>query len=210
MLNELQIAVERQIREHLSGGDREAVDIAVRLYGYAKAPEAHTMRGEVDQCEPWNAMLQRLHERVGKGYIACLIGKQGVGKTQMGQRAIVGSVAVGRPALYCAAYDFFQSVQSSYHRSSDQSAYKISNEHGKTKLLVVDDIRRGWSVAKHELFDALIDRRYRDRRSDTILISNMTQTAMKKLLGDRVVSRIEERGGFLECKWTSFRKRKEP
>lgn len=208
-----QIAIIKQIGDYLKSRgvvpELGAIGYSARLYDKSDAPGKHTMLEDVGSDSPWNTVLDTLYGRARMGYLACLIGEPGVGKTQLAQRVIMQAVALGRTAKYCTAVELFQAVQSSYHSNSPESSRQVIAKYKTPRLLVIDDVHApNWSVAKHEVFGNLLDKRYADVGADTILIANLSQGKMRDLLGKAIVDRLEEIGGFLDCNWPSFRKRK--
>ena len=139
-----QIAIIKQIGDYLKSSgvvpELGAIGHSARLYEKSDAPGKHTMLEDVGSDSPWNVVLDTLYGRVRIGYLACLIGEPGVGKTQLAQRVMVQSVALGRTAKYCKAYGLFQAIQSSYHTNSPESSRQVMEKYKWPRLLVIDDL----------------------------------------------------------------------
>ena len=63
---------------------------------------------------------------------------------------------------------------------------------------------RGESDFENRLLSHIVDKRY-DACLDTVLISNQEEAAFLKSMGSSIVSRMNETGGLIICKWNSFR-----
>ena len=72
-------------------------------------------------------------------------------------------------------------------------------------MLVLDEIGVGHgSNAEHVQLFEVLDLRYKLERP-TVLLSNLTTTALKAALGDRVYDRLREGATVKACDWKSYR-----
>ncbi len=100
--------------------------------------------------------------------------------------------------------EIFLRIRATYHRENTSELDAIE-ELCKPQLLVIDEIQqRGETEFENRLLAYLIDRRYGDML-DTILIGNLTPTALADSLDPSIVDRLRETGGIIECTWPSFR-----
>ncbi len=209
MASEYQKTVHRQIRECLGAeATEQGIMVGMDLYCRAKVPRRHTMLQDVSPDSPWLVELEKILARCGTGYLACLVGVRGVGKTQLAQRAIAQSVAVGRSALYCRAMDLFLHIRSCFGDKPAQTEREVLREYRAPKLLVIDELqeRKSSEWEKYTLTN-IVDSRYMDLW-DTIIIANLTPRSLRESLGASIVDRMRETGGIIECDWGSFRLKK--
>lgn len=104
--------------------------------------------------------------------------------------------------LYTSAKDLFRAIKESWETSTES---EVVNRFLKADILVIDEAHvRTESKWEDDHLSDLIDRRcYRDR--DTLILSNLALDAFAQALGPSIVSRVHERGEFIECNWASFR-----
>ena len=159
----------------------------------------------LDGSGPWAKYWERLIHRLGDGYLAAILGKNGTGKTQIGVEVVGGAIDKGRSARYVKAFDFFLRVRECFRGKDQTSERAIIREYANPDLLVIDEIGKSAETDFEDraLFH-LIDKRY-DGRKDTILISNRIESEFRALVGSSMISRMEESGGFIVCDWESFR-----
>ncbi len=75
------------------------------------------------------------------------------------------------------------------------------------RLLVIDEFgKKADSEWSDGILYELIDARYKSHGRDTLLIAPQVSSGkFKELVGDSIGSRMNERGGVVECNWPSFR-----
>lgn len=171
----------------------------------------------------WNQTHETIKAGLGKGFLYCLIGDRGTGKTQMGveliheniEQAVKLHTSEDRyfdplpyiTARYITAMDFFMDVKHSYRKESTVSEREVMERLVKPHLLVVDEISvRGQSKWEDDLFVQLVDKRYAAER-DTLLIGNLKPSEVMDNVGPSISSRLQEMGGIIQCQWESFRKK---
>ena len=210
MANQIQLAVQQRIRDWIGESATDS-DIlrGADLYCQAGVPRRHTMRDSISSESAWMVELKKLVARSGQGYLACLIGPRGTGKTQLAQGAIAHCTAFGYSAKYCRAMDLFVHIQSCFGDKATNSQMKVLDQYRTPQLLVIDELqeRKSSEWEKYTL-TSIVDQRYGDE-TDTIIIANLTAGQLKEALGASIVDRMRETGGIIECDWTSFRKRKD-
>jgi len=156
-----------------------------------------------------------------KGAIVALVGERGLGKTTIASLFAIDkawsnyheamkesplrfeSVIYRKCAKLIARYkplfsDFgsieTESLLESFEYLAKEQEYVVIDE-----LHDCDDLKM-----KTRVLTDLIDRRYACRR-DTILIANQTPADFEATIGDSILSRLNEHGGIIECKWPSYR-----
>ncbi len=93
-------------------------------------------------------------------------------------------------------------------RDGGQGEGPIVEEFVRPSLLVIDAMEeRGETEFENRLLNHIIDKRY-DRVSDTLLISNQTDSEFAKSVGPSIISRVHQCGGKIVCDWPSFRRPK--
>ena len=206
MANQIQLAVQQRMRDWL-GGSASDCDIlsGAERYCQAGVPRRHTMRESISSESAWMVELEKLVARSGQGYLACLIGPRGTGKTQLAQGAIAHCTAFGDTAKYCRAMDLFMHIQACFGDRATESQITVLNQYRHPNILVVDELqeRKSSEWEKHTLTN-IVDHRYGEEL-DTIIIANLTAGKLREALGASIVDRMRETGGIIECDWTSFR-----
>jgi DNA replication protein DnaC len=133
---------------------------------------------------------------------------RGTGKTQLGVCAIKEVSIQGRLSLYCKAFDFFLDIRDKYKKGSEESEKSTLVKYLKPSLLVIDAVEnRSDSPWENLLLNHMIDLRY-DAVLDTVMITNQVPKQIEATMGPSIVSRANENGLVLECKWESFRGKK--
>jgi DNA replication protein DnaC len=155
---------------------------------------------------PWLQAGQDIYDRLGRGSLIALIGKSGVGKTQIGANLIYSVIKNHRwPCRYVTAMDFFLLIKASYHRDSPDTEEMVLSNFAKPILLIIDEYeKRAETQWEDRLLDHLINKRY-GLMKETILISNSNQESLETMLGPANVSRMNESGMLVVCDWKSFR-----
>lgn len=166
---------------------------------------------------------ERTVERMNrKGAIVALVGERGLGKTSIaaqfalsvawrnheearkesGPRRIE-SVIYRKCAKIIARYKpLFADFGSIETESLLESLEYLCKEQ---EYLVIDEVHDcGDMKHTNKILTDLIDRRYSSCR-DTILIANQTGEDFAATIGDSILSRLNEHGAILECKWPSYR-----
>jgi len=154
----------------------------------------------------WSSKFESLKAVLGKGVIALVLGNRGTGKSQIATCAIKHSCDELRPARYVKAFDFFLEVRETYSKETAQKTEsQVVTDYLNPFLLVIDAIEnRSDSQFENLLLNHLIDLRY-DAMKDTILIGNMDEALFAATMGPSIVSRVNECGLIVSCKWPSFR-----
>lgn len=151
----------------------------------------------------WHGRFDAVLETVCKSGIICMTGNRGTGKTRIA--AEVARDYSRTNSHHTTAMGLFLRIRGTYGKKGDETEETIVRELSTIPLLVLDEIQeRGNSEWEDRLLTHLIDNRY-NAMKPTIMIANVTRPALIKMLGDSIVSRIAETGGFLEVTGKSFR-----
>lgn len=154
------------------------------------------------RCEGWSQQFERLKAMSCRGYVAGLLGACGTGKSQLGASLCKYAAWCGQKATMMEAMELCDSVKDSFG-SSD--ARQVMYQFHRPGILVIDEVNTGLSEYDIRLIQRIVSRRYDTARQDTILISNETPEEFCRLVGDRVISRINDTGELVVCNWGSFR-----
>lgn len=155
--------------------------------------------------EKCKGTLKTLAEK--KGVMIAIVSEiRGNGKTQIGAEAIKQSARLGRSALFSSTTRFFMDIKATYKPDNKETESDVLKRFTSPQLLVIDEFgRRGETDWEDRLLFFLIDSRYNDMK-DTLMISNQTEADFMKSAGDSISSRLAHVGGFVNCKWETFRK----
>lgn len=156
----------------------------------------------------WCDRFAKIMRLVNAGGIGAMIGPRGTGKTRFAAEAMRNFSP--HSGHYTTAMGLFLRIRSSFGKNSTESEETIVNELSKVPLLVLDEIQeRGNSAWEDRILTHVLDRRYGAERP-TLIIANLTETALTECLGDSIVSRLNETGGILEVTGPSFRDLPQP
>lgn len=155
----------------------------------------------------WTAHLATAAKRIESGGILAMIGPRGTGKTRLAAEAARDFAPV--KSRYATAMGVFLRLRRSYHNTAGKAAPEseadIVDELATAPLLVLDEIQeRGNTGWEDRILTHIIDRRYGDRLP-TVIIANLSESALVDNLGDSIVSRFHECGGMLELTGPSHR-----
>lgn len=186
-------------------------------------------RFHVDRTHQMLAKQLKIYEQVKArlkncGAIIALVGLRGLGKTtiaaqialdaawrnydssmqEVGRPVVAGNVVYRKSAGLIAKYKTLFSDSCSIETEAllESLAYLCTQD----EVLVIDELHDcDDQRMKTRVLTDLIDRRYSALR-DTILISNQTPDEFSATIGDSILSRLNEHGAILECRWQSFRR----
>lgn len=194
---------EQARRERERQFEREMAVIDV--FNRAGCPARHE-KAELDRAGAWADTEKKLLDRLGKGFLAALVGSRGNGKTQLGVELIRTNAGRLKRSRFCTAMQFFMEVKSAYNQKSQASESDIIGRFIKPSLLVIDELgKRLESDWENRLLYEVINQRYNSLR-DTLIISNQEPKDLEASLGPSIVSRMIETGGVFECTWSTYRK----
>jgi DNA replication protein DnaC len=194
--------VQREAEEYERDQRRRKI---ASLWQKAGAPELHRTAKEWDKSSAWYKTLVGLREKISIGFLYALLGIRGNGKTQLGVEMIRSNSCLTRSSLYETTIRVYINIKSTFGKNSRLTEGDIIDQYTAPQLLVLDDYgRRGDGKHEENIFFEILDTRYRMHK-DTIICSNENRKEFEAGAGESIISRINERGGIIECNWPSFR-----
>lgn len=155
------------------------------------------------ESDEWQRPFEKIIEKSNNGGIIGLIGPRGTGKTRFAAEAIRDISP--EAATYTTAMQLFLRLRASYGKKAAESEDEIVNEMSRARLLVLDEVQeRGNTAWEDRILTHILDRRY-GAMKPTILIANLTESALIECLGDSIVSRLKETGGIIEVNGAVYR-----
>jgi DNA replication protein DnaC len=155
--------------------------------------------------DDWKKVRSGMVSKLGSGFSFALIGKHGLGKTQMAVDVMLEASDRNMSTEYTSALGFFLDLKASYHRDAGLSEREVMESFARPKLLVIDEFeKRGDSDWANNLIFELLNRRY-GMLKDTLILSNLDKRQFGNFVSDSVSSRINQTGGLVVCNWPSFR-----
>jgi DNA replication protein DnaC len=139
--------------------------------------------------------------------LVALIGRRGVGKTDIACGLVREFCRRGRRARYLRTLELFRLIRATWGRGrGEDSEADVMDLLRQVDLLVLDEfqVQSGSDWERHIVTD-LIDVRYAKLRA-TVLIANLEPNALNSAMGDSVSARFQEWGTRVECDWPSFRR----
>ena len=159
----------------------------------------------LDRSGEWGKLEQHVLTALGNGFMFCLLGTRGCGKTQVAVEAMRAVAGKLRTVKFCTVMAFFMDLKAGYGRPDNPSEKQVFEAYRKPSLLVVDEAgQRSESEWENRLLSELFNARYNDCK-DTLLISNQKLGEVEASLGPSLISRMQETGGIIECHWQSYR-----
>lgn len=147
--------------------------------------------------------VRRFIEAPDGGMLA-LVGRRGVGKTQLLAAATLAMIERDRAARMIDLQALLSDERARIGGTRDSETDWVS-DYGGLDLLCIDEIGQGKITERgHELLTELLDVRYREFRH-TLLSGNLDKSGLIAVLGDSPSSRMFETGGVIACDWPSFR-----
>lgn len=185
----------------------EQVELYQKLMAQSRVPERHrAQKIKTNAAHPWSVTLNtKLLPRLGTGFVLVLHGLRGPGKTQLGAELIRHQSMQFKTSLYVKIMDILIDLKSSWGNKATETEREVLERFCAPRLLVIDECtERREGVWDQQTLLYLVDRRYDDKK-DTLLIGNASEAEMVQALGPSIVSRANQCGGIIECKWPSFR-----
>ena len=141
-----------------------------------------------------------------RGTSLILHGGVGTGKTHTACAILSKAINSGFSGLYTRFPAMMREVKQTYKSGADVTESEALWKFTHPDLLVVDEIGIGHGTAYEEItLSEIMSMRY-DELKPTILVSNLSLAEITSSVGDRVVSRMSDRGGMVfHFDWESFR-----
>lgn len=184
--------------------EREGTAALATLKLKANVPLRHWER-TVDRSGPWATTESGLRQKLGTGFMVALCGTNGGGKTQLGVELIRHQMAVRfKSALFTDTMQFFMAIKASY-RSDKETEKQVIGRFLEPQLLVIDEMdKRAETAWENNMLFYMVNQRY-NAVLDTVMLFNADSTTASTQLGPSVVSRLNETGGLVDCKWPTRR-----
>lgn len=138
-----------------------------------------------------------------------LSGMPGTGKTHVACAIALEIIDKNEEVVYTSMYKIMDDIKDSFRKDSGVSTKSIIDKYSKISLLIIDEIgvQTGSDYEKTIIF-RIINNRY-GSMLPSILITNLIEKEVKKVVGDRVVDRLYENGGgFYSFDWESHRRKR--
>jgi DNA replication protein DnaC len=191
----------------LAREEKMRLEQAARMFLEGDPPRrnARVDPASLDRSGKWGKLEQHVLAALGKGFLFCLLGTRGCGKTQVAVEAMRAVAGKLRTVKFCTVMAFFMDVKAGYGHPDNPSEKQVFEAYRKPSLLVVDEAgQRSESEWENRLLGELFNARYNDCK-DTLLISNQNVGEVEASLGPSLISRMQETGAIIECHWKSYR-----
>lgn len=201
---------ERKRNQDAAASRLAAAMIPARFAGKTlRSFEANTdaQREAVRVCDRYLVKWETVRK---KGACLVMCGNYGTGKTMLAcaimAEAICGYGVLGITGLYTSALNAVRRIKDTWRPNASETEKQAIAAFVRPDLLVLDEVgvQFGTEAEKLLLFD-ILNGRYEDVKP-TIVISNLDVTGMSAYLGERVMDRLKEGGGYvLGFDWQSYR-----
>lgn len=189
------VGVDTRERNHVSAISALEAGIPDRLMNFRVAQSENP---------EWTKIFDQLISITGTGLVSAFVGATGTGKSQMAASLSKYVYHQGRQPVMIEAGDLCASVKDTF--GTDDTSRSVFVKYMRPSLLCIDEVNGGMSDFDIKLIQRVVSRRYDTKRSDTILISNETVDEFAKMIGDRVIDRINDTGLLFDFTWKGFRK----
>jgi len=179
----------------------------IDLWAESDAPRRHRDKADTVSLKgEWGKTLAGITPKLGSGFLYCLHGPNGTGKTQLAVCLMVTQIDTRiKSAVFISAMQFFIEIKGSYRKDSSESEDEILSRYARPSLLIIDEVeKRGESDWANNLLFHLINRRH-NAQKDTVLMSNLTSAELSSHLGPALVTRMNQTGGMVHCNWPSMK-----
>lgn len=181
----------------------------------AGVPERFLQRLNFDDCRPQKAVFSRCQGLCsGKGAIVALVGPRGTGKTTIAAQLVRARAENEelppweRQPPYRKTVDLLNRWKPLYSDSGHIDIEELRfrrDEYCRLSLHIIDEIHECEDLkARDRMLTDICDRCYAFK-TDVVLISNQTEEQFRKTTNESILSRLEEHGEVIECKWESRR-----
>jgi len=137
-----------------------------------------------------------------------LYGPPGCGKTHLAVAALLDRLASRCRAQFVSTHELLLEARESFRGPGNRPLSSILEESTSTDVLLLDDlgVEKTTEFAR-EVFVALVDRGYAQRRPQLIVTSNLDLAAVGRKLDERIADRIRELCAVVKIGGVSHRRR---
>lgn len=149
-------------------------------------------------------ITKRYADAAGGG-ILVLCGKPGTGKTHLACAVAAAFIERHQTALFFTVTSAVRHVKDTYRRDSERSEAQAMRDLLSPGLLILDEVGVQLGT-EHELriMFEIVNERYAGFMP-TVLISNLDEASLLKLLGERLMDRVRDGGAVVAFDWDSYR-----
>lgn len=146
---------------------------------------------------------------MARGQCLIMTGKVGTGKTHLAA-AVANHLIHERSdyPLFISVSQAVRSIKETWQKNSEHTESEALQWFVEPDLLILDEVgvQFGTETERLLMFE-IINRRYENVKP-TVVLSNLTLAEIAQVMGERVVDRLREGGGFaIEFNWGSYRER---
>lgn len=206
--NEIEAKREAEQRAAKEANDRmDSIRLPV-LFKYAGFSNYTT---EADrQIKVVERIKQYMHELKTKQHTKSLIlsGETGTGKTHLGAailRNFAGSEKKPTRCRYITSADFIAELKQTWIKNSNKFESDVIAQYGQIPILMIDEMGVSDRLKTSDHWSALFDMRYRNHLP-TIITTNLSQSELADLIGDRAADRLLPLSLWANCNWPSYRR----
>jgi len=174
-----------------------------RITNWSREPQKRAYEAVLSKCGGGN-----------RGAIVALIGNRGTGKTFLAGQIIINATlrwyysGVGFIPRYRKLTDILamlKPIYSDFGSRDPESVQALRDTLCRYELLIIDEIHDCEEQRiKDRILTDILDRRY-SNAVDTVLISNQTRADFEQHTNPSILSRMNEHGCLIECKWRPWR-----
>lgn len=215
MLTRMKPTPAAEYRQHLLA---DKIFPTLERWGFERRFHQELTEMHPKQRKTYDRTIERMR---GKGAIVALVGERGLGKTSIAAQFALSvawanheeAMKDGPPRIQSVIYKKCAKLVARYKPlfadfgsiDTETLLESLENLCRNQEFLIIDEVHDcGDMKFTNKVLTDLVDRRYSACR-DTILIANQTGEDFAKTIGDSILSRLNEHGAILECKWPSYR-----
>jgi DNA replication protein DnaC len=142
-----------------------------------------------------------------KGSSLIFCGRPGTGKTHLACAIGVSLLRQAISVKYTTTYRAITEIKSTFGRKEGLTENNVMKSFVAPDLLIIDEVGVQYDTqAEKVLFYQIINGRY-DNLLPTILISNLNETELTEMVGERCIDRMREAdGAVVPFTWESYRR----
>ena len=188
----------------IAKAERDGAAAMLTLKLKSNVPLRHWERS-VDRSGAWATTEAGIRKQLGTGFMVALCGTNGSGKTQLGVELIRHQISVRfKTAHFTDTMQFFMAIKASY-RNDKETEKQVIGRFLEPQLLVIDEMdKRAETAWENNMLFYMVNQRY-NAMLDTVMLCNADAATLSSQIGPSLVSRLNETGGLIDCKWPTRR-----